>query len=165
MNAQVFSRDVLDLLGILQRRSVRYLVVGGAAAIQYGSARLTGDIDLFFEPSQANAEALWSALREFWDGPVPELASWEELAEPGIILQFGMPPNRIDLLNRIDGVEFGECWEGRLDLSLPSGDVSITVHYIGIGQLIRNKEASGRGKDLDDLRFLRESAGRGTRPL
>jgi predicted nucleotidyltransferase len=151
-----FSRDVLDLLRILSRRDVRYLIVGGEAVIHYGYARLTGDIDLFFDSSSENAERLFEALKEFWEGPVPEIDSGEELLEPGVIFQFGVPPNRIDLMNRIDGVEFAACWDGRLTVPLSAEGANFQAHYIGIGQLIVNKEASGREKDLDDLRFLRQ---------
>jgi len=146
----------MDLLRILHHRAVRYMIVGGEAVIHYGYARLTGDIDLFYESSSENAERLFEALREFWGGPVPEVDKGKELREPGVILQFGVPPNRIDLLNRIDGVEFGECWNGRITVPFSGEETDFQVHYIGIDQLIKNKESSGREKDMDDMRFLRE---------
>jgi hypothetical protein len=151
-----FSEDVLALLRILYQRTVRYLIVRGEAVIHYGYARLTGDIDLFFDSSSENAERLFEALKEFWEGPVPEVNGGEELQEPGVIFQFGVPPNRMDLMNRIDGVEFAACWDGRLTVPLSLEEADFQVHYIGIGELIVNKEASGREKDLDDLRFLRQ---------
>jgi predicted nucleotidyltransferase len=64
-----FSKDVLGLLSILYQRAVRYMIVGGEAVIHYGYARLTGDIDLFFDSSSENAERLFEALKEFWEGP------------------------------------------------------------------------------------------------
>jgi hypothetical protein len=75
-----------------------------------------------------------------------------------LVLQFGVPPNRIDLANRIDGVEFEEVWGRKLDVQIPndSGE-TILIRFIGLGDLIRNKKAAGRPKDLDDLEFLREA--------
>jgi hypothetical protein len=78
-----FSKDVMDLLRILHHRAVRYLIVGGEAVIHYGYARLTGDIDLFFESSPENAERLFEALKDFWGGPVPEVGGESGLREPG----------------------------------------------------------------------------------
>lgn len=150
-----FSPDVSDLLRLLSKHGVRYLIVGGEAVIYYGHARLTGDIDLFYDPAGHNVERVFDALGEFWKGSVPGVADARDLLDPGAIIQFGVPPNRVDLLNCIDGVFFDECWVNRSEnvVPLPGGDVR--VPYIGLAELIRNKEASGREKDRDDLRFLR----------
>jgi hypothetical protein len=150
-----FSSDITEFLSLLAMHAVRYLIVGGEAVIYYGYARLTGDVDIFYEASTDNGDALFAALVEFWGGEVPGVSAARELLEPGMILQFGVPPNRIDLLNRIDGVSFAECWGSRTQLELPLRERRFCVNYIGRQQLIKNKEAAGRDKDLDDLRFLR----------
>lgn len=150
-----FSSDITEFLSLLHTHEVRYLVIGGEAVIYYGYARLTGDVDIFHEPSRQNADRLYAALGEFWGGDVPGGVSARELLEPGMIIQFGVPPHRIDLLNRIDGVSFEECWEPRTDVEVSLGVRRFPVHYIGRGQLVRNKEAARRDKDLDDLRFLK----------
>lgn len=135
------------------------MVVGGEAVIHYGYARLTGDIDVFFDGTGDNATRLFTSLREFWHGEVPEIRDAGELLQPGAIFQFGVPPNRIDLLNRIDGVTFDECWQNRVGVRIPASSGSVEVIYIGIAELIKNKTAAGRDKDLDDLRFLRRMRG------
>ena len=103
-----FSADTREFLALLHKHSVRYVIVGGDAVIYYGHARLTGDVDFFYEASTANAQALFAALREFWSGDIPSVAQWEELTQSGLVVQFGVPPNRIDLVNDIDGVRFEE---------------------------------------------------------
>jgi predicted nucleotidyltransferase len=150
-----FSSDITEFLSLLSAHGVRYLIVGGEAVIYYGYARLTGDVDIFYEASAENAAALFAALLEFWNGEVPGVGAARELLEPGLILQFGVPPNRIDLLNRIDGVSFPECWGPRKEVDLSLRGRRFPVNYIGRQQLIKNKEAARRDKDLDDLRFLR----------
>jgi len=65
MNRSHFTRDVQDLLSLLFKRKVRYLIVGAEAVIFHGFARLTGDIDIFFEPTPKNCRSLFAALREF----------------------------------------------------------------------------------------------------
>ncbi len=77
-----------------------------------------------------------------------------ELMQPGLILQFGRPPNRIDLLNQIDGVSFDEAWETRTEVTLVGEAGSFPVHYMGLAKLIENKRAAGRPKDLQDVEYL-----------
>jgi hypothetical protein len=134
---------------------VNYLIVGGEAVIYYGHARVTGDIDVFYERSPENVARLYAALLEFWHGRVPGLQKPEELLQPGVVVQFGVPPNRIDLVNRISGVEFREAWPNRFAVTVASGEEDVPIWYIGMTDLIRNKAAAARPKDLDDLSFLR----------
>lgn len=155
LTADSFSRDVLDFLLLLHKQDVRYLVVGGEAVIFHGYARLTGDMDFFYEATPENVRRLYEALREFWKGNVPGIAQAKELLPVGLVVQFGLPPNRIDLVNHIDGVNFKEAWRNKVIVQLTGAGLDNTlVFYLGREDLIRNKRASGRPKDLDDLRFL-----------
>src|SRR5512135_1695769 len=158
MNPSYFSRDVQDLLRVLYAHRVRYLIVGAEAVIFHGFARLTGDIDIFFEPSAKNCQAIFSALLEFWGSEIPGIGNPDELASKGTVFQFGQPPNRIDLINSLSGVEFAEAWRGRVSRKIVIRKQAITIHYIGLSALIKNKEACGRPKDLEDLKYLREAA-------
>jgi len=155
LEATSFSPDITDFLRLLHIHRVQYLIVGGEAVIYYGHARLTGDIDFFYANDPANVERLYAALLEFWSGVVPDLESADELLEEGLILQFGVPPNRIDLINRISGVTFEEAWAERTSALLPDRGETIPVCYIGPNALMKNKEAAGRAKDAVDLEFLR----------
>ena len=158
-----FSPDIQDLLLQLAKHRVRYLIVGAEAVIFHGFARLTGDVDLFFEPTPPNCRALFSALRDFWAGPVPGIASPSDLATKGTIFQFGHPPNRIDLMNSISGVGFSAAWKSRTLQTILLRRKNVTIPYIGLLALIKNKEACGRPKDLEDLKYLREAAKRARR--
>lgn len=153
-----FSPDTRAFIELLNRHRVRYVIAGGEAVIFHGHARLTGDVDFFFDRHPPNPANLYAALREFWGGQVPNLESSSELHHPGLVLQFGVPPNRIDLINEIDGVAFDEAWAGRDEALLPNGESGLVVPYLGRAELIRNKEASGRPKDLDDLAYLRRKS-------
>jgi len=150
-------QDVQDLLSLFFKFRVRYLIVGAEAVICHGFARLTGDVDIFFELTSQNCQALFSALQEFWDGPVPGIGSPIDLASKGTIIQFGYPPDRIDLINTISGVDFTEAWKGRSPQTFLMRKQSVPVHYIGLTALIKNKEAGGRPKDLEDFKYLREA--------
>ena len=157
IDASIFTGDEREFIALLHKHQARYLIVGGEAVIYYGYARLTGDIDFYFSADDENARRLFAALKEFWKGDVPGLSKHTELMEPGIIIQFGRPPNRIDLLNRIDGVRFEEAWTARREVRLVSETTQIPCWFISLAHLVQNKEASHRPKDLDDLQYLRHT--------
>ncbi len=155
MKVSNFSKDILEFLHLLYKFSVKYLIVGGEAVIHYGYARLTGDIDLFFENTPENIDCLFKAINEFWEGKIPGIERKEELAEPGIIIQFGVPPNRIDLMNKITGVNFSDAWRNKKIEKIKVKKQVIEIFYIGLNELIQNKEILKRPKDLEDLKYLK----------
>ena len=157
LDSSSFSPDMYDFLVLLHEHEVKYLIVGGEAVIFYGYARLTGDIDFFYERTPENAEKVFDVLLEFWGGSVPDLEGAAELLELGLILQFGVPPNRIDLINQISGVEFEDAWPLRKSVSLV-GQTPAVIQYLDLHSLIQNKKAARRDKDLDDVEHLEDLA-------
>lgn len=155
-----FSGDIVTFLKLLADKRVRYLIVGGEAVIYHGYPRVTGDIDFFYDDTTANTRRLFTALLAFWDGRIPGVHSAEDLMEAGVIFQFGRPPHRIDLMNRIDGVHFAGAWRGRIAVRLATKSGLIPVSYIGARSLLVNKEAAARPKDLEDAVFLRAKSAR-----
>jgi len=151
-----FSPDITEFLFLLSKHGVQYLIVGGEAVIYYGHARLTGDIDLFYRISQGNVKRLFHALREFWNEKTPGVQNEKELMQEGMIFQFGVPPNRIDLISVFEGVQFVEAWQRRKVETLSYEKKSFSVYYIGLDDLIKNKKLVGRNRDKDDLEFLTE---------
>lgn len=156
IDAAHFSPDIQEFIRLLHTHRVRYVITGGEAVIYYGQARLTGDVNIFFDRQTENAQRLFRALNELWDGDIPGVSEATELTAAGLILQFGRPPNRIDLLNRIEGVSFEKAWSGRREVVLASETDTVPMYYIGLEQLITNKESAGRPKDRNDLTYLRE---------
>jgi hypothetical protein len=154
IDAEHFSPDTRQFIGLLHEYAVRYLVVGGEAVILHGHARLTGDVDFFFANDAENRRRLYQALDAFWEGDVPGIREAQELGPTGTIVQFGVPPNRIDLINEIEGVGFEEAWEGRVEALMVADGVETPLPYIGVDALVKNKRAAGRPKDLDDLDYL-----------
>lgn len=149
-----YSEDVSEFLSLLSKHAVRYLIVGGEAVVYYGSPRLTADIDFFYEITQENVDKLYSALNEFWDNNIPGVENKNELLEKGTIFQFGVPPNRIDLINELEEINFQDAWGSKVDSKFSHRGKGITIHYIGLDELIKNKKAVGRHRDLEDLNFL-----------
>ena len=123
-----FSADILDFISLLQHNHVKYLIVGGQATIFYGYARLKGAIDIFYENDEANVEKLFNALNDFWAGNIPAIKSRDELLIPGIVFQFGIPPNRIDLINAIGNVSFEQAWPTKMTVFIEQGTNNINLY-------------------------------------
>ncbi len=137
--------DFSEFLRLLAENHVEYLLIGGYAVARHGYPRPMGNIDVWVRPTLKNATRVVESLCAFGFG-VPSLDAAQFL-EPTVIVRMGLPPNRIEIMSSISGVLFAECWADRLEETW--GDVPVTV--IGLKCLRRNKKASGRAKDLDEL--------------
>ena len=146
--------DWIDLLREFNAAEVRYLVIGAAAMAVYGEIRGTDDFDVWVEPSEDNAKRVLRALARF-GAPVEEL-TLAELQGDDLIFQIGVKPLRIDILTGIDGVRFDDAWPNRF----VTQDGPLPFPVISREDLIRNKRAAGRPKDLADLATLEESGQR-----
>ncbi len=154
MTGEHLSVDLLALIRILAEHKVRFIVVGGEAVIHHGYPRVTGDLDLFWHRTDANAARLFAALTEFWAGPIPGIVSVEELARPGYFVQFGRPPNRVDLLGSLGTVEFEQAWRNRDREYVDIDGERVPFPIIGLEDLLQAKRDAGRLKDLLDIEQL-----------
>jgi predicted nucleotidyltransferase len=154
MKASHFSKDTREFLKLLATHLVRYVIVGGEAVIYYGHARLTGDMDLFYDRTPENCRRLYTALNDFWQGAIPGIASPQDLSAKNLIIQFGLPPNRLDLLSQITAVSFAQAWKDKVVEKIQMGNNEYPVYYIGLKQLIKNKKTVRRHRDREDLEFL-----------
>jgi predicted nucleotidyltransferase len=145
------NSDFSDLLKFFNDKSVKYLVIGGYAYIQYAEPRYTKDLDLWISTDATNAKAVYNALREF-GAPLTGLTE-DDFAEEGYFYQMGVPPIRVDLLMGIPGLEFEEAWERRLEVDFDG----LLVCFISKEDLITAKRASGRPQDLLDADLLSTS--------
>jgi hypothetical protein len=141
--------DFVDLLRALLAADARFMVVGAYAVGIHGRPRATKDLDIWVEPSVENAPKLIAALREF-GAPLMGLTE-EELKEPGVGLQIGMPPLRIDILTKVSGLTFAQAWATHVEAHITEG---LTCPVIGLVALLANKRASGRAQDLADVAAL-----------
>jgi hypothetical protein len=138
-----------EFVALLSSNAIDFLVVGGHAVSFHGYPRYTGDIDLFVRATPENARRLLSALDAFGFGSLG--LTVDDFTTPGRVVQLGRPPNRIDLLTSISGVEFEEAWATRVAATLDG----IPVFFPSRDILLRNKDASGRSKDASDAAILR----------
>lgn len=140
--------DFRDLLCALSDAEARFLVAGAYAVTFHGSPRSTGDLDIWIEPTEANARRVWAALERF-GAPMHDLRL-EDLRSEDRELQIGVPPRRVDILTSLTGIEFEGAWTRRVATTLEG----VTCAFIGRADLIDNKRAVGRLRDLADLERL-----------
>jgi hypothetical protein len=146
------NEDFLDLLKCLIDAGARFVVVGAHALAVHGVPRATGDLDVWIDPEPTNAERVWGALLQFGAPAEAMGVTRHDFERPGIVVQLGLPPRRIDLITAITGVGFAEAWDSRVSHRVGG----LTVPFIGRRELVRNKRATGRLKDLADLEALGE---------
>ena len=140
--------DYRDMLNALSAEGVEFLVVGAYALAVHGLPRATGDIDLWVRPTSANAARIWQALQRF-GAPLRELTE-ADFTSDDVVYQIGVAPRRIDILTSITGVDFEDAWRSRV----PTEVDGVRFSAIDAGNLLRNKRASGRPKDLADAAWL-----------
>ena len=145
--------DWREFIELLNSNDVEYVVVGGHAVGYHGYPRYTGDIDFFVRANPENAALLAKVLTEF--GFEGELDLESALTEPGKIIQLGRPPNRIDLLTSISGVDFDEAARGCVTVSMDG----IPVKLIGRQALLKNKRSTGRTRDRADAEEIEKTSG------
>ena len=138
--------DFADLLEVLARHEVRYLIVGGLAFIYHAKPRFTKDLDVWVDVTAGNLARANRALADFGS---PHLL---DMDRPGSILQIGLPPNRIDILQTIEGVSFEDAWPKRA--IAPYGPVQ--ANWIDLDSLIVIKERIDDPRHQADARDLRK---------
>ncbi|HKJ37997.1 MAG TPA: hypothetical protein VJ972_04430 [Anaerolineales bacterium] len=140
--------DFKEFLKLLKEHDVQYLLIGGYAVGYHGYARATDDMDIWVAVHPDNAQKLVSALKAFGLND-PNLTPDLFLQKPKIV-RMGFPPMRLEISTSISGVDFKECYQTRIVDTLDD----IEVNLIDLEHLKKNKEASGRAKDIADLENL-----------
>jgi len=145
----MLNKDFREFIESLNSNKVKYLIVGGYAIAFHGHPRYTKDLDVWLELSKDNALNIMKALKDFGFGDLDVVK--EDFLHEGMVVQLGYPPNRIDLINSPDGVDFAECYASRIKIKIDDLEISV----IDLENLKKNKKASGRLQDLADLEKLK----------
>jgi len=150
LELNIFSKDFLDFIELLNRYEVKYIIVGGYAVAFHGYPRYTGDLEIWIKNSDINAERIISVLEEFGVN-IPDLKK-EDLTkdEPMTGLYFGKEPYKIDIIAALDGLTFDECYSNSVTIFINK----IEIRYLSFDDLKKNKKLTGRLKDLADIEEL-----------
>jgi hypothetical protein len=146
------SNDYKEFLKLLNYHKVKYVVVGAHAVTAHSRPRATGDMDILIETTEENAEKVIDVLKEFGFGSSGLKTS--DFCKPGFVIQLGYEPNRIDILTSITGADWEDVWKNKTRGIF--GNSNIPVYFIGKKELIKNKLATGRYQDLQDIKSLKK---------
>lgn len=144
----MLNKDYEEMLQCLNEEKVEFLLVGAYAMAAHGYPRSTMDLDIWVKPSAKNAEAVWRALSNF-GAPLSQI-SVEDFKNDDIIFQIGVAPRRIDIITGLTGLDFSKTFAASIEIDL-SG---LKIRIPSILDLIKNKKAIGRTKDLADVEAL-----------
>ncbi|NOX99104.1 MAG: hypothetical protein GXP30_05120 [Verrucomicrobia bacterium] len=142
------NRDFLEFIKLLESNQVKYLIVGGYAVGLHGFPRYTGDIDFFIAVREENAARILAVFEQFGFGGIG--LTKNDFLQKDFVVEIGREPQKIQVLTGIDGVNFEECFNRRLVFDCDGQKMKC----IGLDDLLKNKRASGRAKDLIDVEEL-----------
>ncbi len=148
MKDAFFNKDYREMIECLQQEGVDFMLVGGYAVALYGLPRMTFDIDFWIMANPGNAATVMRALRAF-GAPMMDLKE-DDFHAPGMIFQIGNAPCRIDILSVVSGVAYEEAAPRAVTMEVDG----ISLKVISLDDLIANKRASGRPKDIADVAAL-----------
>ena len=142
------NEDFIEFIQLLEKNNVQYMIVGGYAVAFYGFPRYTGDIDFFVNCNQANAEKLQSVLNQFGFSELE--ISIDDFLKKDYVVEIGREPRKIQVLTGVSGVTFDQCFPNIVEHK----ESNLALKFIGKSDLIKNKQATGRPKDLIDIQEL-----------
>jgi hypothetical protein len=148
--SNIFNQDFRDFIEALNTAKVNYLLVGGFSVILHGYSRTTGDMDIWVERSAGNYNKIKIAFADF-GMPVFDMnesnflnhSNWD-------VFTFGVPPSAIDVMIKLKGLDFTECFKQAIDFE----DDGLVIKCINLNDLIKAKKAVMRPKDVDDIQNL-----------
>ncbi len=141
-------KDFKELFELLNANNVRYLLIGGYAVGLHGYVRSTNDLDIFVSDDAENVRNLRQSLIDF--GYAESSLAEDIFPDNRSMIEMGVEPMKIQILNFADGVEFETAYANRIESAVEDIFIS-TIHK---PDLINNKIASGRLKDLADVERL-----------
>ena len=147
--------DFKELLRLFNGLRVRYLIIGGYAVSLHSQPRATKDLDLLVSPDTENAKSVYAALLEF-GAPLSEITS-ADFHDGQKFFRMGRAPIMIDILSRIDGVDFEGAWARRIEATIDSGSGQ-TAFFLSSADLVASKMAAGRPQDLADVAAVQAAA-------
>jgi hypothetical protein len=145
------NQHFVEMLSALSAAEAEFLVVGAHARAAYGEPRATKDLDIWVRATPENAARVWDALVSF-GAPISGLTR-DELAQPGLVLQLGVAPYRIDIITELTALTFDQAWPNRIQANFNGALYPV----IGKREYVLNKRTLGRPQDIADADHVERS--------
>lgn len=148
MNERLLNPDYRDMVECLLKEGVDFMLVGGYAVALHGWPRTTFDIDFWVMANPENAKAVMRAVTAF-GAPLMGLTE-TDFHRPGMVFQIGTEPQRIDIISAVDGLDYADavCRAEKMNVD------GLEIKVVSLDDLIVNKRASGRPRDIADALAL-----------
>lgn len=140
--------EYLSFIQLLNEHEVEYVLLGGYAVIVHGYVRTTADVDFLINPTIQNADKLLIVMLKFGYGPYDFEQS--DFTQPNVCISLDRYDGKIELLTETLGVTFADCFKNKFVFETEG----VSINVISLPDLIKNKQAVGRPKDLEDIRNL-----------
>ena len=148
MNERILNPDYRDMVECLLREGVDFMLVGGYAVALHGWPRTTFDIDFWIMANPENAKAVMRSITSF-GAPLMGLTE-ADFHRPGMVFQIGTEPQRIDIISAVDGLDYADASLRAVTMNVDGLEIKV----VSLDDLIVNKRASGRPKDIADAVML-----------
>jgi hypothetical protein len=135
---------------LLNDHQVKYLIVDGYAVGFHSRPKFTQDLDVWIEPNEENADRVLKVLRDFGFGELE--ITVKDLTSPDRVIQLGSVPLRIDVVTSVSGLNFSKAFEAKVEGKY----LGVSANFISVKDIIKNKKASGRKKDLEDIEWIKK---------
>ena len=146
----IFNNDFIDFIQLLNKREVKFVLVGGLAVVIHGHFRTTKDMDIFYEGSEENGKKILETINEFGFSYLK--LTLDDVMDSNGYIKLGREPIRIDLFCDLPGVTFDEVYKDAIEYQ----EDGLKFKVIHVNHLIANKTKVGRLQDLDDVKKLRK---------
>ncbi|MDF1612077.1 MAG: nucleotidyltransferase [Stygiobacter sp.] len=144
----MLTQDFKEFIRLLNEQKVEYIIVGGHAVIYHGYVRYTGDLDVWINNSNENADKMISVIEKFGFGSIG--LTKKDFMEKDSIIQLGYEPDRIDIITSVEGLNFNDSYPRAIETEYDGEKIKL----LSLEDLKINKKAAGRLQDLTDLEKL-----------
>lgn len=144
----MLTQDFKEFIRLLNEQKVEYIIVGGHAVIYHGYVRYTGDLDVWINNSNENADKMMRVIEKFGFGSIG--LTKKDFMEKDSIIQLGYEPDRIDIITSVEGLNFNDSYPRAIETEYDGEKIKL----LSLEDLKINKKAAGRLQDLTDLEKL-----------
>ncbi len=136
-----------EVFASFQNHEVKYLVIGGIAAVLHGVPRATFDLDILIEASPQNAQNVLEALLDANIATASLITAEQLLANEITVFKDCV---RIDVQTSTPGILFDQAWKNKVTMKYQEQDLFV----VSKSDLIASKHAAGRKVDSEDIQML-----------
>ncbi len=141
-----------QLIALLIKHAVDFIIIGGYSVIFHGYKRTTGDVDIWLKPDNNNKSKLLSALKDLGitESSVQNVIELDFTKH--LVFSIWEEPEKVDFLTYISGVRYEECDAMKIIAEIDD----LQIPFLHLNHLVLSKMTTGRLKDKADIEELQK---------